>query len=109
MDCLKRLMMFKCIKDYAKEWSLFEKCWLLTFTPVNVYLFFAWNDTLVGLIASLTGMMCVVLVAKGKISNYYFGIVKLRGGYVKFVLLSARTVCGTVLLEEKRKQRKDKR
>ena len=67
--------MFKCIKNYAKDWSLFEKCWLLTFTSVNIYLFFAWNDTLVGLIASLTGMMCVVLVAKGKISNYYFGIV----------------------------------
>ncbi len=34
-----------------------------------------WKDNWVGIIASLTGMICVVLVAKGKISNYYFGIV----------------------------------
>ena len=31
---------------------------------------------MLGFISSLTGMLCVVLVAKGKISNYYFGIVQ---------------------------------
>ncbi len=59
-----------------KDWTLFEKLWLLIFTAVNVYLFFAWSDTLIGLISSITGMLCVVLVAKGKISNYYFGIIQ---------------------------------
>lgn len=63
------------IKNYFKDWTLFEKSWLLIFTLINIYLFFAWKDTPVGLIASLTGMLCVVLVAKGKISNYYFGII----------------------------------
>ncbi|TCS94871.1 nicotinamide riboside transporter PnuC [Hazenella coriacea] len=58
-----------------KEWSLFEISWLLTFTIVNIYLFFAFDDTLIGLVASLTGMLCVVLVAKGKISNYFFGAI----------------------------------
>ncbi|MER2171735.1 MAG: nicotinamide riboside transporter PnuC [Psychrobacillus psychrodurans] len=58
-----------------KDWTLFEKVWLGVFTLVNIYLFFAWKDSLLGLISSLTGMLCVVLVAKGKISNYYFGIV----------------------------------
>jgi nicotinamide mononucleotide transporter len=66
---------FKKIKKYFKEWTTFEKLWLLIFTIVNVYLFFSWGDTIIGLITSLTGMLCVVLVAKGKISNYYFGIV----------------------------------
>jgi nicotinamide mononucleotide transporter len=65
----------KYIKDYAKDWNLFEKIWLSVFTLINIYLFFAWKDTLIGLITSLTGMICVVLVAKGKISNYYFGII----------------------------------
>jgi nicotinamide mononucleotide transporter len=60
---------------YFKDWNLFEKSWLLIFTLINLYLFFVWHDTLLGLVASLTGMICVVLVAKGKISNYYFGIV----------------------------------
>lgn len=63
------------MKRVFGEWSLFEKVWLLLFTSVNVYLFLAWDDTVTGLIASLTGMLCVVLVAKGKISNYAFGLV----------------------------------
>ncbi len=59
-----------------KDWTLFEKIWLLLFTVINIFLFFAWDDTLLGLISSITGMLCVVLVAKGKISNYYFGIIQ---------------------------------
>lgn len=59
-----------------KDWTVFEKVWIVLFTLINFYLFFAWDDTLIGLISSLSGMLCVVLVAKGKISNYYFGIVQ---------------------------------
>lgn len=59
-----------------KDWTLFEKVWLGVFTLVNIYLFFAFKDSLLGFISSITGMLCVVLVAKGKISNYYFGIVQ---------------------------------
>jgi len=63
------------LKNYFKDWTVFEKVWLLTFTIINIYLFFAWQDTVIGLITSLTGMLCVVLVAKGKVSNYWFGII----------------------------------
>jgi nicotinamide mononucleotide transporter len=59
-----------------RNWTRFEIGWLFTFTLVNIYLFFAWSDSLIGLISSISGMLCVVLVAKGKISNYYFGIVQ---------------------------------
>lgn len=59
-----------------KDWTNFEKLWLLSFTVINVYLFFAWDDTILGLITSITGMLCVVLVAKGKISNFYFGMIQ---------------------------------
>lgn len=59
-----------------KNWTRFEIGWLLTFTLINIYLFFAWSDSLLGLISSISGMLCVVLVAKGKIANYYFGIVQ---------------------------------
>lgn len=59
-----------------KGWTLFEKMWLGVFTVINIYLYFAFEDTLLGLISSMTGMLCVVLVAKGKISNYYFGIIQ---------------------------------
>jgi nicotinamide mononucleotide transporter len=63
-----------------KDWTLFERLWLVTFTIVNLYLFFTWDDTILGLITSISGMLCVVLVAKGKISNYYFGIIQ-TGAY----------------------------
>lgn len=65
------------IRNYSKQWTLFEKAWLLIFTLVNIYLFFAWNDTWVGLTASLSGMLCVVLTAKGKISSFYFGLINI--------------------------------
>jgi nicotinamide mononucleotide transporter len=59
-----------------KNWTRFEIGWLFTFTLINIYLFFAWSDSLLGLISSISGMLCVVSVAKGKIANYYFGIVQ---------------------------------
>lgn len=72
-------------RKYFQDWTGFEKVWLLTFTLVNIYLFFAWHDTLVGLTASLTGMLCVVLTAKGKISSFYWGLVNiLTYSYVAF-------------------------
>lgn len=67
--------MIKLLRGFHQDWTRFEKLWLLVFTAVNVYLFFAWQDTVLGLVTSLTGMLNVVLVAKGKISNYLFGIV----------------------------------
>ena len=58
------------------EWTTFEKIWLALFSTINVYLFFALEDSLLGLISSITGMIAVVLIAKGKISNFFFGIVQ---------------------------------
>ena len=66
----------KMMRKWFGEWDLFEKSWLAVFTAINLYLFFAWDDTLLGLVSSLTGMMCVILVAKGKMSNYLFGIIQ---------------------------------
>lgn len=69
--------MFNKLSQSYREWNLFEKIWLIAFTIVNIYLFFAWGDTLIGLTASLTGMLCVVLTAKGKISSFYFGLINI--------------------------------
>lgn len=67
------------------EWTTFEKIWLILFTIANLVPFFLLGDSPIGLIASLSGMLCVVLVAKGKISNYAFGVVQAAlYGYVSF-------------------------
>ena len=63
------------IKGYFKDWTLFEKIWLFIFTFAVIGLSIYWQDTLMGVICSLTGIWCVVLVAKGRISNYWVGIV----------------------------------
>ncbi|MBR9705788.1 nicotinamide mononucleotide transporter [Candidatus Pacearchaeota archaeon] len=65
------------IKNYFKDWTLYEKSWLIIFTIINLYLFYVWHDTLIGLTASLTGMVCVILTAKGKISSFYFGLINI--------------------------------
>ena len=57
-----------------KEWTWFERIWLLLFSIVNVFLYLKWDSGLIGLISAMSGMLCVVLVAKGKISNFVFGI-----------------------------------
>jgi nicotinamide mononucleotide transporter len=67
--------MIKLLRGFRDDWTRFEQVWLLVFTAVNVYVFIVRQDTVVGLVTSLTGMMNVVLVAKGKISNYLFGVV----------------------------------
>ncbi|UUV46858.1 nicotinamide mononucleotide transporter [Bacillus phage vB_BanS-Thrax4] len=63
------------MKTLLKGWSAFEMIWITLFTALAVYMYFAFDDTVVGLTASLTGMWCVILVAKGKISNYFFGAI----------------------------------
>jgi len=73
------------IKEYFAQWTTFEKLWLMIFTCINIYLFFAWHDTWVGFVASLTGMLCVVLTAKARVSSFYFGLVNiLTYSYVAF-------------------------
>lgn len=68
-----------------KDWTRFEKIWLFVSFAVILSLSFLWKDTLVGTIASLTGILAVVLVAKGKISSYYFGLVQaITYGYVAY-------------------------
>lgn len=68
-----------------KDWTKFEKTWLLISTSAILLLSFIWDDTLIGTIASLTGILAVVLVAKGKISSYYFGLIQaITYGYVAY-------------------------
>ena len=36
--------------DVFADWSWFERLWLLSFTLITVYLFFALDDTVIGLL-----------------------------------------------------------
>lgn len=65
----------KALELYFADWSRFEKAWLVAFGAIAVGVSLARGGTLLGLVAAVTGMLTVVLVAKGRISNFYFGIV----------------------------------
>ena len=63
------------MKNILKGWSTFEITWLVVFVSIILYTGIAFNDTWIGMTASLTGVICVVLVSQGKISNYFFGVI----------------------------------
>ena len=63
------------MKNYFKDWTLWEKIWLVVFTLITLVLSVIWKDTMIGVICSLTGIWCVVLTSKAKISNYWVGII----------------------------------
>lgn len=83
-----------------KNWSLFEKIWLVTFLimVVGATVYFSiggtdynnWHSILLNWVISpasaISGILCVVLVAKGKISNYAWGVVNcVTYGYVAYM------------------------
>lgn len=66
-----------------KNWTLFEKVWMITATAIILGLSLLWKDTTIGFIASISGIWCVILVAKGKLSSYFFGVINaITYGYV---------------------------
>ena len=64
------------IKQIKSNWTTFELTWITIATSLILYLSFLWDDTLLGTISSLAGIISVVLCAKGKINYLYFGIIQ---------------------------------
>jgi len=57
------------------RFSLYEIIWFSVFIAVGVALSIRWGDTAIGLVAFLTGIICVLLAAKGSKWNYIAGII----------------------------------
>ena len=74
--------LFKPIYTDFKGWKKSEWLWLIA------ALFFVWMGSIkaspLELIAALTNVLCVILVAKGRISNYYWGLI----GVVLYAIVS---------------------
>jgi nicotinamide mononucleotide transporter len=83
-----------------KKWTKFEKIWLATFLlmVVGSTIYFSvtgtdyssWHSILLNWIiapaSAISGIMCVVLVAKGKLSNYAWGTINcITYGYVAYM------------------------
>lgn len=60
-------------KKLFSSWSLFEKIWISLFSASAVFISIRSEDSLLGFIAFLTGVFCVVLTAKGSIISFLWG------------------------------------
>ena len=57
-----------------KHWNVYERLWFSLFTIAAIVLAIIQKDSLLGLSAFITGILCVLLAAKGKIMTYVFGM-----------------------------------
>lgn len=67
------------IKDVIKKelinWKKWEIIWLLVATAVILGVSVYWKDSMIAIFASLTGIWCVILTGKGKLSSFWFGTI----------------------------------
>ncbi|MGL5693651.1 MAG: nicotinamide riboside transporter PnuC, partial [Peptostreptococcaceae bacterium] len=62
-------------KSLLNDWTLFEKAWLIISTITMVGLSILWKDSMISLISGVTGIIGVVLCAKGKVSTYFYATI----------------------------------
>lgn len=67
------------MKTYAGGWNLYEIIWLGLFSGMAVALTFIMKDTLFGFTVFITGVLCVILAAKGNLMTYVFGMYNTLG------------------------------
>lgn len=63
------------IKKFFVGWSKFEVTWLVLSTVIMIVLSIIWGDSTLALISGITGIIGVVLAAKGKVSTYIFATI----------------------------------
>ncbi len=62
-------------RELFSGWTKFETFWILLFLGIQILIFIIRPDSPAATVSSLTGILCVIFVGKGKISNYFFGLV----------------------------------
>jgi nicotinamide mononucleotide transporter len=68
-----------------RNWNTFERLWVITFVSAGTLVTVLTKDSALNYLILVTGILCVVLAAKGDILNYVFGIVNCVGyAYVSY-------------------------
>ncbi|GKX28845.1 nicotinamide mononucleotide transporter [Vallitalea longa] len=65
----------KFLKYELTGWKTWEIVWMVFAISVIISLSLHWGDNVRGIIAAVTGVMCVILTGKGKMSCFMFGLV----------------------------------
>lgn len=61
---------------FWQHWTLFEKLWIGIAVAVIAVVSIVIGESWIGFISSISGILCVIAAAKGKIATYYFGILQ---------------------------------
>ena len=62
--------------EFLKGYSLFDRLFLIGMLLLQIVIFILHPDSLIGIISGISGVISVVLCAKGKISFYYIGFIQ---------------------------------
>ena len=62
-------------EEFLSGWKPFEVAWVVIFLAAQIIAYALTPDSPLGMISGIAGILCVVLVSKGKISNYFFGLI----------------------------------
>ena len=62
-------------EEFLSGWKPFEVAWVVIFLAAQIIAYVLAPDSPLGMISGIAGILCVVLVSKGIISNYFFGLI----------------------------------
>ena len=60
------------IKNELKNWKAVEVLWIVTASAIILSLSIYWKENIIGIVSSISGILCVILTGKGKLSSYIF-------------------------------------
>lgn len=74
------------MKKVIGGWNVFEVAWLVLFTSIAIGFTVLSKDSLFGFTVFITGVLCVVLAAKGNLMSYVFGMYNTVGyAYLAYI------------------------
>ena len=69
--------MLQALKQHLSLWSLFERIWVGCFLSIAIFISFWSGYDLLGFAAFLSGVLCVVLIAKGLLISFWVGYINI--------------------------------
>lgn len=67
--------MKKIIKNELQNWKSIEIIWIIIACSIILSLSIYWKENIIGIVSSISGILCVILTGKGKLSSYIFGMI----------------------------------